>query len=93
MAVNIVPVGSDRKLLDRFLKIPYAVYGDDPHVVFPLLDELKKFFDRSHNPFHQHAETELWLAVRDGRDVGRIAACVDRANNDHHHEQVGFFGF
>ncbi len=93
MAVNIVPVGSDRKLLDRFLKIPYAVYGDDPHVVFPLLDELKKFFDRSHNPFHQHAETELWLAVHDGRDVGRIAACVDRANNEHHHEQVGFFGF
>ena len=93
MAVDIVPVGADRKLLDRFLKVPYAVYGDDPHVVFPLLDELRKFLDRSHNPFYQHAETELWLAVRDGRDVGRIAACIDRANNDHHHEQVGFFGF
>ncbi len=93
MAVNIVPVGSDRKLLARFLRVPYAVYGDDPHVVFPLLDEQKKFFDRSHNPFYQHAETELWLAVKDGRDVGRIAACIDRTNNDYHHEKVGFFGF
>lgn len=93
MAVNIVPVGSDRKLLDRFLKVPYAVYGDDPHVVFPLLDEQKKFFDRSHNPFYQHAETELWLAVKGGRDVGRVAACIDSTNNDYHHEKVGFFGF
>lgn len=93
MAVNIVPVGSDKKLLDRFLKVPFDVYGDDPHVVFPLLGEQKKFFDRSHNPFHQHAETELWLAVRDGRDVGRIAACIDATNNAHQQEQVGFFGF
>jgi GNAT superfamily N-acetyltransferase len=93
MAVNIIPVGDDRKLLDRFQKLPYAVYGDDPHVVFPLLDEQKKFFNRSHNPFFSHAVAEMWLAVRDGRDVGRISACVDRTNNEHHKEQVGFYGF
>jgi GNAT superfamily N-acetyltransferase len=93
MAVNIVPVGSDRKLLDRFLKLPYDVYGDDPHVVFPLLGEQKKFFDHSVNPFFEHAETELWLATRDGRTVGRIAACIDATSNAHHQEKVGFFGF
>lgn len=93
MAVNIIPVGDDRKLLDRFQKLPYAVYGDDPHVVFPLLDEQKKFFNRAHNPFYGHAVTELWIAVRDGRDVGRIAACIDSANNEHQKEKVGFFGF
>ncbi len=93
MAVNIIPVGEDRKLLARFQKLPYDVYGDDPHVVFPLLDEQRKFLDRHHNPFYTHAVTELWLAVRDGRDVGRIAACVDSANNAHQKEQVGFFGF
>ena len=93
MAVQIVPVGSDRKLLDRFQKLPYAVYGDDPHVVFPLLGEQRKFLDKRHNPFYEHAEAELWLAVRDGRDVGRIAACVDATSNEHHREQVGFFGF
>lgn len=93
MAVKIVPVGGDRKLLERFLRLPFAVYGDDPHVVFPLLGEQRKFFDRRHNPFHEHAETELWLAVRDGRDVGRVGACIDQASNAHHREQVGFFGF
>ncbi|MBK9474104.1 MAG: GNAT family N-acetyltransferase [bacterium] len=93
MAVNIVPVGSDRKLLDRFLKLPFDVYGDDPHVVFPLLGEQKKFFDHSINPFFEHAETGLWLAVRDGRTVGRIAACIDSTSNAHHQEKVGFFGF
>ncbi len=93
MAVKIIPVGDDRKLLDRFLRVPYGVYGDDPNVVYPLLGELKKFLDRNHNPFYAHAETELWLAVRDGRDVGRIAACIDATSNAHQKESVGFFGF
>lgn len=93
MAVKIVPVGGDRKLLERFLRLPFTVYRDDPHVVFPLLGEQRKFFDRRHNPFHEHAESELWLAVRDDRDVGRVGACIDATSNAHHREQVGFFGF
>ena len=30
------------------------------------------------NPFFDHAEVQFWLAVRDGRDVGRISAQIDR---------------
>lgn len=93
MAVIIVPVGTDRKLLERFLRLPYAIYGDDPHVVFPLLGEQRKFLDRGHNPFFEHAETELWLAQRDGRDIGRVSACIDATSNAHHREKVGLYGF
>ena len=93
MAVTITPVGTDPKALDRFQAIPYDVYDGDANVVFPLLGEQKHFFDRKKNPFWRHAEGELWLAVRDGRDVGRIGACIDNYSNDHHDEKVGFFGF
>ncbi len=79
--------------LDEFLRVPYHLYADDPHYVFPLLGEQKKFFDPDDNPFYHHAETSLWTAQRDGRAVGRIAACIDSYHNDHHQEKTGFFGF
>ncbi|MBU2501370.1 N-acetyltransferase [bacterium] len=92
MAVTIQPVQSPAEL-DAFLKVPHHIYRDDPNQVFPLLSEQKHFFDKRKNPFHDHAESQLWLARRDGRILGRIAACIDRYNNEHWNEKVGFFGF
>ena len=34
-----------------------------------------------------------FLAVRNGRPVGRIAAIRNRLHNDYHHDRIGFFGF
>jgi len=93
MAVLISPVGEDKGALREFLDVPYRIYRDDPFYVFPLLDEMKHFHDRRKNPFYRHAEAELWLARENGQVVGRIGACVDRYNNEHHKEKVGFFGF
>lgn len=92
MPVNIIPV-QDKKQLDAFLKVPYRIYKNDQNYVYPLLDEMKHFFDKSKNPFHNHAESQLWLAEENGQIIGRIGACVDRYNNEHHNEKVGFFGF
>ena len=49
--------------------------------------------DRKANPFYKNAERELFLAMRDGRPVGRIAAIENRAHNQFHKDRVGFFGF
>jgi hypothetical protein len=93
MAVSISAVGQEKNALREFLDVPYRIYRDDPHYVFPLLDEMKQFHDKKKNPFYRHAESELWLARDEGRLVGRIGACVDTYNNEHHNEKVGFFGF
>ena len=92
MAVKIVPVAGKAEL-DAFLQLPYRLYADDPNYVFPLLGELKKFLDPAQNPYFRHAEAQLWLAEKDGRVTGRIGASVDRYNNEHNDEKVGFFGF
>jgi hypothetical protein len=93
LAVTISPVSNDKYALRQFLDVPYRIYRDDPHYVFPLLDEMKHFHDKKKNPFYRHAVSELWLASDGGQIVGRIGACVDRYNNEHHDEKVGFFGF
>ncbi len=92
MAVVIRPV-ADKRDLEAFLQVPYRIYADDPHYVFPLLSDQRRFLDPGHNPFFRHAEAQLWVAVEDERPVARIAACVDRAHVQHTGERSGFFGF
>ncbi len=92
MDFTIAPV-SGKKDLDAFLHLPYDIYADDPYYVYPLLAQLKEFFDKKKNPFHNHAETQTWLARRDGRVIGRIGACIDRYHNEHWNQTTGFFGF
>lgn len=82
-----------RSDLDRFIKLPWQLYRNDPNWVAPLLVEVRKVLDRAQHPFHQHAQVEYFLAWR-GRDVvGRIAAIVNHQYNEFHGEQAGFFGF
>ena len=89
---EIVTVNSKSELKE-FVELPYALYRDDPHWVPPLRIAVKELLDRAKHPFYANAETELYLARRDGKVVGRVAAIWDKANNRFHEEKAGFFGF
>ena len=54
--------------------------------------DLKQIFTKA-NPLFQHAEIQLWIARRDGRDVGRIAGILDHHHNSAHQDGSAFFGF
>lgn len=90
--VRIVPLARQARAVDRFLEVPYDLYRDDPHWVAPLLYDLKKVFTDA-NPLFEHAEMQLWVAERDGRDVGRIAGILDRNFNQVQKSPTAFFGF
>ncbi len=77
--IRIVPVRSKVEL-DRFIRLPMRLGADDPNYVAPLVFERQQSLTAKGNPFFEHAEVEFWLAVRDGRDVGRISAQIDRLN-------------
>ena len=49
--------------------------------------------DTKRNPFYEDAERALFVARRNGRAVGRIAAIENRAHNKFHDDRVGFYGF
>jgi GNAT superfamily N-acetyltransferase len=76
----------------RFLKVAYPIYEGDPHWVAPLLMDVEKVFTDA-NPLFGHAEMKLWVAVRDGRDVGRIAGVIDQHHLQYHHDGAAFWGF
>lgn len=54
---------------------------------------MARLLDRRKNPFFDHAAAEYFLAERDGRVLGRIAAIHNRLHNEVHGDHVGFFGF
>lgn len=89
---EIIPLARSSRETMRFLKVSYGIYEADPHWVAPLLMDLKKVFTDA-NPLFKHAEMQLWLARRGGRDVGRIAGIIDRTHNAAAKEPAAFFGF
>jgi GNAT superfamily N-acetyltransferase len=89
-AIDIIPL--QPRELKAFLKFPWQVYAGDPQWIPPLFVERKALLNERKNPFFQHAQMQLFLAKRQQRIVGRIAAVINEAHNQYHHERAGFFG-
>jgi GNAT superfamily N-acetyltransferase len=87
----VVAPARDRSSRERFIRFPWQIYADDPAWVAPLRSDVRKLLDPSH-PFHEHAEAEYFLALRDGDVVGRIAAAVNHVYNEFHETRTGFIG-
>jgi hypothetical protein len=85
-------IGRRKADLSRFFDVADSIYAGDPYWVAPLRNDLAKVF-QDENPFFRHGEMQLFLARRGGRDVGRIAAILDRNHNSFPGENVSFFGF
>jgi hypothetical protein len=90
--IDIIPLSRSGRDVSRFLNVSYGIYRDDPHWVAPLLMDLKKVFT-DENPLFGHAEMALWVAMRQGKDIGRIAAILDRNHQQVHKDNAAFFGF
>jgi GNAT superfamily N-acetyltransferase len=82
-----------RRDLGQFISLPYRLHARDPLWVPPLRMDMETLLSRAKNPFFEHAEADYFLAEREGKVVGRIAAIHNRLHNEIHHDKVGFFGF
>ncbi|HLG13515.1 MAG TPA: N-acetyltransferase [Blastocatellia bacterium] len=88
--VHSVRTARDRR---RFLGLPYNLYKGNPHWVPPLRIAQKDLLNTKRHPFYKTSNTEMFLAEREGRVVGRVMAILNRAHNEFHQERAGFFGF
>lgn len=76
LATEIVPVESRRQRA-TFVALADRLQAADPAYVAPLRIERRQLLDPVRNPYFRHAEVALFLALRHGRPVGRVAAQVD----------------
>ncbi len=90
----IEKIDTDNKAqVRRFVKLPYRIY-QDCHQWVPLLDvDAYAYLNRGKHPFHEHSDVDFFLAVRDGRDVGRIATIENKPFNQYHDTKKADFYF
>ncbi len=91
-ALKIVPVG-DQAGLKTFIRVPTALYQDDPNYIVPLEMDRLDTLSRDKNPYFKHAEAQYWIAFRDDKAVGRISAQVCELVKKQIDPKLGQFGF
>lgn len=78
----------------RFVDLPYRLYRNHPQWVPPLRMDMELMLNKAKHPFYDHSDAAFFIAVRDGRDVGRIAALENKPFNTYHHtRQAQFYLF
>ena len=77
----------------RFTRLPFRLYSGHPQWVPPLLIDSETQLNRKKHPFFEHSAVDFFLAVADGRDVGRIAAIENKPFNEYHGTRKAQFYF
>ncbi len=90
VSVQPVQTKSDKKL---FLQLPWQLYAEDNFWIPPLRLNQKELVNFKPHPFYDDAEIQTFLARRNGRVCGRIAAILDHAHNRYNDDNRGMFGF
>ncbi|UCG67094.1 MAG: hypothetical protein JSW12_08940 [Deltaproteobacteria bacterium] len=76
---------ANRSQVRRFIKVPFRLYKQHPQWVPPIRSDVALMLNRKKHPFYEHSTADFFIAVRDGQDIGRIAA-LDNCNYNKHHD-------
>ncbi len=79
--LEIESLSSSRRDRLRFVQFLFDLYHNAPLWVPPLIRDELKSLDARANPGLENCELQLWLAIRNGRCVGRIAGVIHRRDN------------
>ncbi|MGD9897573.1 MAG: N-acetyltransferase [Calditrichaceae bacterium] len=92
MEVRVEPVRSAKEK-SSFINFEWEANRETPNWVSPLKLARKDLLNPKKNPFFLHSEIEMFLAHKNGKIVGRIAAITNQNYNDFHNDKTGFWGF
>ncbi len=68
---------STRKDLETFVRFPFELYKMNPYWVPPIVKEELEMLDKDVNPVFNNALAHYFLAYKEGKVVGRIAAFIN----------------
>jgi GNAT superfamily N-acetyltransferase len=74
--IEVIKVESKKNVKD-FVMFPFELYKDCEYWVPPIINEEINAMDKNKNPVFKNAEAEFYLAYKDNKIVGRIAAIVN----------------
>lgn len=91
--IEIRTIPKTPRSLRRFVSFGIDLYRGNDCYVPPLISDDVRTLDPRRNPAFDFCEAEYFMAFRDGRPVGRVAAIINRQVNEKHGERKVRFGF
>lgn len=90
MAITIKKVTTSKEL-KTFIRFNYEMYKENPYSVPDLYDDMLNTFSRDKNAAFEFCEADYFLAYKDNKLVGRVAAIMNnRANETWNKKEVRF---
>ena len=80
MAITIKKVSTKREL-KKFIRFNYRMYKGNPYSVPDLYDDMLNTFNKKKNAAFEFCEADYFLAYRDDKIVGRVAAIINNQAN------------
>ena len=92
MSVEIVKVETMGQL-KKFVRYNYELYKDNPYAVPELYEDAMNTLRRDRNAAFEFCEADYFLALRDGKVVGRVAAIINHRANERWGIKAARFGW
>ena len=92
MSVEIKKV-TTKSELKRFIRFNYEFYKGNPYSVPDLYDDMVNTFSPEKNAAFEFCEADYFLAYRDGKIVGRVAAIINHRANETWKKNTVRFGW
>ncbi|MBM6945002.1 MULTISPECIES: N-acetyltransferase [Bacteroides] len=92
MAIIIKKVSS-KKELKTFIRFNYELYKGNPYSVPDLYDDMLNTFNPKKNAAFEFCEADYFLAYKNDRVVGRVAAIINHRANDTWQKKEVRFGW
>ncbi|MGI6777669.1 MAG: N-acetyltransferase [Acetivibrionales bacterium] len=90
MSVSVISVRT-KKDLAKFIKLPWIIYKGNKCWVPPLIKDMKQSLDIEKNKLLKSGEHCMFLAIREGKPVGRIYTGIDKNLNQKKNSHLGYF--
>ncbi|MFL9843329.1 GTP cyclohydrolase [Flavobacterium rhizosphaerae] len=66
-----------KKELKEFIKFSFTLFKDNPYWIPPLISDELETFDKTKNPAFENAEAKFYMAYKNNKPVGKIAAIIN----------------
>lgn len=91
--VEIKKIAPEKSQLKKFVKFGIDLYKGNQYFVPPLVVDELATLDPEKNPAFDFCEAEYFMAFKDGKPVGRIAAIINHQVNEASGDKAARFGF
>ncbi|MDD2962177.1 MAG: N-acetyltransferase [Muribaculaceae bacterium] len=93
MAVEIVEISPKANSLKKFVKFSIDLYKGNEYYVPALIADEINTLSPTRNPAFEFCSSKYFMAYRDGKAVGRVAAIINRVVNQRTNSKTVRFGF